>query len=125
MDQNGNRLWSIDRLYDVKAKVTGDDKLIVCYNKYVDSDASNIALACLNEDGTFAWEKTYGGTGSENVSNFLELPDGGFYIFGKTSNYTGRLVRGYDSDYDCNFSIPETVVSEYFIKTDSLGHICE
>jgi hypothetical protein len=120
MDQNANILWIIDNLTYVKAMVASGNRLMACYNK-----DGNIVLASINMNGTFAWERTYGGTGSESNSNFIELPDRGFYIFGKTSNYTGRLVRGYDSDYDCNFSNPERVVSEYFIKTDSLGHICE
>jgi hypothetical protein len=124
IDQNGNRLWSIDGLSYVKAKVTAEDKLIVCYNKHVDTYDSNIALACINEDGTIAWEKTYGGTGNESVNNFLELPDKGFYIFGKTSNYTGKWKELYDTGYECYYYWAETIESEYFIKTDSLGNTC-
>ncbi len=124
MDQNGNRLWSIDGLSHVKVKVTSEDKLIICYDKKVDTYARNIALASMNEDGTFAWEKTYGGTGNESVNNFLELPGGGFYIFGRTSNLSGEWKKEYDTDYDCYYYHAVTNDAEYFIKTNRLGDIC-
>ncbi|RDC64874.1 T9SS type A sorting domain-containing protein [Adhaeribacter pallidiroseus] len=39
----------------------------------------------LNADGTKAWDKTFGGNSSDNLTNLLQTPDGG-YILGGYSN---------------------------------------
>lgn len=41
----------------------------------------------LNADGTVAWQKTYGGTGSEYANSIQQTGDGGYIFAGNTSSF--------------------------------------
>jgi uncharacterized delta-60 repeat protein len=42
----------------------------------------------LNSDGTVAWQKTYGGTGTDIAYDVRETSDGGYIVAGETASYS-------------------------------------
>ncbi|MDI6733382.1 MAG: hypothetical protein QME16_05630, partial [Planctomycetota bacterium] len=41
----------------------------------------------LNNDGTVAWQKTYGGTGGETANSIRQTADGGYIVAGNTPSF--------------------------------------
>jgi uncharacterized delta-60 repeat protein len=94
----------------------------------------------LNPDGSVAWQKTYGGNGSETASSIKETADGGYIVAGWTSSFgEGRAdfwvlklnpdtsvawQKSYGgADWDYAYSIQEASGGGYIVAgyTYSLG----
>ncbi|MBW2171742.1 MAG: hypothetical protein JRF69_07140, partial [Deltaproteobacteria bacterium] len=50
--------------------------------------SNDIWMLKLNTDFSVAWEKTYGGTGNENVAAMQQTQDGGYIVVGKSASWS-------------------------------------
>lgn len=56
---------------------------------------SDVWVVCLNEEGDFLWENTYGGTAFDAAESIAPTKDGGFLIGGNTrSSWDGHINYG-------------------------------
>lgn len=103
IDSSGNKEWtrSIGGSGDdtgVAVNFTTDGGYIVAGT----SNSSNFGISNygsddylitkLNSDGSVAWQKNYGGSSTETVSDIIETSDGGFLITGSSDSSDGQVV---------------------------------
>lgn len=71
-------------------------------------------LVRLDAQGELLWQRTYGGTGSDNTisSRMLGTEDGGFLLLGRTNSLDGDVI--------CNDSFS---TGAWVLKVDSLGEL--
>ena len=48
----------------------------------------------MNSDGSKEWDKTYGGSGSDDDASIQQTSDGGFIIAGETRSMDGDITDG-------------------------------
>ena len=105
LDQNGELIWE---------KSFGGPGIDLGWNMALDND-NNLTLACLTDeeggdvgnqiggadywivkcdlDGNVIWERTYGGTGDDFVSNVEGTDDGGYIVGGGTRSVDGDISQ--------------------------------
>jgi len=84
-------------------KKTSDGEFILAgYTQSFGAGGSDIFIAKLTSDGTFAWANTWGGTLSDIGNGLVLAGDGGYVISGSTSNYgagsSDFLIAKFTSD---------------------------
>jgi hypothetical protein len=60
----------------------------------------------LNSDGTIAWQKTYGGNGSDTAHSIQQTLDGGYIVAGETDSFGAGDVDFWIIKLDVNGEIP-------------------
>ena len=113
---DGNAVWSVNYggSHDDKAKaliLAQNDKIVVLGQSQSDDmdvsvnhGQSDVWLLTLSNEGMLEWEKTLGGSSSDDPSDVIQLADGGFMVlagtesndFDVTSNYSGQSGDGED-----------------------------
>ena len=109
-DYLGNPLWtkqyggdSTDFGYDMQ--LTSDGGFIIVGTTTINKISKDVYLVKTDSSGTVEWEKTFGGTGSEDGQTVCQTLDKGYIICGTTNS----IGNGY--------------TDMYLIKTDSLGNL--
>lgn len=109
-DNLGNILWtkqyggdSTDFGYDIQ--LTSDSGFIIVGTTTINKISKDIYLIKVDSSGTVEWEKTFGGTGTEEGQSVRQTNDKGYIIAGTTNS----IGNGY--------------TDMYLIKTDSLGNL--
>jgi len=69
-----------------------DGYMVVGYTESFGSGGADAWVLKLNADGTIAWEKAYGGVGSDEATYISEVSGGGYIVAGRTNSF------GCDSD---------------------------
>jgi hypothetical protein len=68
---------------------TSDGGYIVAgYTSPLASGNNDLLLVKLNNNGSIAWQKTYGGTGSDYAYTVVQTLDGGYMVAGYTHNFS-------------------------------------
>lgn len=65
----------------------------------------------LNNSGTLEWQKSYGGTGWDQLQAVRQTMDGGF------------VLAGFSASTDSNVSVNHGLTDYWIVKTDSVGNI--
>ncbi len=109
-DQYGDVLWtkqyggdSTDFGFDIQQ--TSDGGFIMVGLTTINKISKDVYLVKVDSLGTVEWEKTFGGTGSEDGQSVRQTFDKGYIIGGTTNSYG----NGFNDTY--------------LIKTDSLGNL--
>ncbi|WP_332733875.1 gliding motility-associated C-terminal domain-containing protein [Flavihumibacter sp.] len=121
--------WEItlgDQQYQFAASVveTPDGGFVVGGTTYSTSicllgdNSSNILLVKLSSSGEFLWEKKYGGSGNEFLSELDLLPDGGFLLTGHSTSSDGDLTKNNGAE---DFWIVKTDANWNIIWQQSFG----
>jgi uncharacterized delta-60 repeat protein len=66
---------------------TTDGGYIVAGTTYTPAGGYDAWVLKLNTDGSVAWQKTYGGTGSDEADSIQQTADGGYIVAGSTTAY--------------------------------------
>lgn len=116
IDVNGQVLWSkayrgngTDWLFDVRQTV--DSSYIVCgsTNSFGVGEYDAWILK-LDDEGVVMWQKTYGGTGNDRFTAFIETQDDGYIVAGNTESFGGGQydiwVMKLDSEGNVNGDCP-------------------
>ncbi|MFC1654380.1 PQQ-binding-like beta-propeller repeat protein [Myxococcota bacterium] len=95
MDVNGEALWSktyrgngTDWLYDVLQNADGSYLICGSTNSF-GAGEYDAWIIKLDDEGVVMWQKTYGGTGNDRFSSFVETQEGGYVVAGNTESYGG------------------------------------
>ncbi|MFI2744113.1 T9SS type B sorting domain-containing protein [Zhouia sp. PK063] len=103
LDQQLNVVWNkvyggndIDRINCIKATDDGGCLVGGFSYSYVSGDKtedsrgqSDIWILKLNKNGDLEWQKTFGSTGLDNLSNIIKAVDGGYIICGTVASSAG------------------------------------
>lgn len=111
-DSNGTLSWSKmvpGDYYEVNSRLTvlNDGSLVVGGNTDSYAGGNDIFLVKLTSDGTMSWFKTWGGSGTENLTSITNTSDGGFIITGSSNSFTGvydAIFLKYGSDGSLSWS---------------------
>ena len=112
IDNAGNMLWT--KYYDMwggisSGRVTPDGGLILCGNKWINSDSANATLIKTDSAGNPQWEKIFGIVNANNESgnDVCATGDGGYALLGSTNWLANGPTGG----------------QAMVIKTDSVGNM--
>jgi hypothetical protein len=107
LNSDGSKEW--DKTYggsgiddDASIQQTSDGGFIIAgETTSMDGDitdgnngGNDIWILKLNSDGSKEWDKTYGGSGSDDDASIQQTSDGGFIIAGETSSMDGDITDG-------------------------------
>ena len=118
-DAQGNVEWDAvsKENSSVKAVLQTDDNGYVIANSVYHGNYTNAnyyRIKKYDENGSFEWEKTYGGSGRESLSSAQKTDDGGFILVGESASN--------DEDVLSASSGPATAKT-WIVKVDSQGNI--
>ena len=108
---NGDTLWTKNyggegNDYGSSVQQTKDGGYIICGGTYSKGYGSlDIYLIKTKADGTFLWDKTFGGANIDSGSSVQQTSDGGYIICGGT------------------YSLGSGALDVYLVKTDSSGEL--
>ena len=101
--------------YFLSSKVTSDGGFVLIGSRDPSNinsqDISALFVVKLDHNGSFEWEKCYGGSGMEIGYSILETFDGGYLLAGSTNSNDGD-VFGAKGNFDA-----------WIVKIDSIGNI--
>jgi hypothetical protein len=113
LNSDGTKAW--DKSYGgsgndfaFSVQQTSDGGFIVAgYTDSSDGDitdgnigGNDIWILKLNNDGTKAWDKSYGGSGYDEAKSIQQTSDGGFIVAGYTDSSDGYITDGNNGAYD-------------------------
>ena len=93
IDGIGNLIWEQEyggNKYDWLAciqEVSGGGYIAAGYTESFGSGGADAWVLKINADGSVAWEKAYGGAGSDEATHITELSGGGYMVAGRTSSF--------------------------------------
>ncbi len=107
LDANGNTLWQlvVGGLYPdfgIDATECSDGGFAILGRSYMDASGNDndLRITRLSRDGALLWDKTYGGSYSDQGNAILETPDQGFLVAGVTHSSDGDIVSQHHGNAD-------------------------
>lgn len=105
IDSSGNMLWDQTFVgeadeYSANIKVTSDGGFILAAETYTDGPVGDTlgyydaVLMRLDADGSLIWQKTYGGSNSDKLSNVIPIADG-YILAGDTGSVNGDVSNNH------------------------------
>jgi uncharacterized delta-60 repeat protein len=96
LDSGGGIIWQKtygkdivtgDNDYAYSIQQTTDGGYIVAGETWSFGTGGDFWVLKLNSDGTVAWQKAYGGTGSDSANSIRQTSDGGYIVAGETWSF--------------------------------------
>jgi hypothetical protein len=87
-DENGDEVWKFDTDYSLtlsKCQETGDG-FIMAGSADTDSGLNDVLMIKIGSDGSFKWQKTFGGLDMDFANSLCLTGDGGYLVAGVTGS---------------------------------------
>ncbi len=103
LNASGDTVWKKtfgDTLYDVafSIKQTTDDGYIIAGYLSIDINNADYLIIKLNSSGDLLWQKTFGGSHTEEANSIIQTSDGGFIVAGYSNSSDGDVTGHHDME---------------------------